>query len=147
VTTAAAFGPWLGLLYSGTGLMASAALTYAVGRWAGREFVMRVTGSRLDFLRNRGIIAVAAVRALPVAPFAVASLCAGASGIRMSDYLIGTALGVAPALLVLSALGHQLFRTLADPTPAQLALLILGVALWLAAVIGIQRLVMRSGAS
>ena len=145
VATAAAFGPWLGLLYSVVGLMASATLTYAVGRWAGRELTQRVLGSRLDFLKRRGVLAVAIARAVPATPFAVISLAGGASGIRLLDYLIGTALGILPGLLLLSALGHQIFRALADPSLLQLALLAAAAAIWIAAAISAQILAARLG--
>ena len=59
------------------------------------------------------------------------------------DYLAGTALGMAPGLIALSALGHQILHVLSNPTPGQLALLVLALALWIAMAIGVQALAER----
>ena len=86
----AAFGPWIGLLYASLGTLASALLAYAVGRWLGANFLHDLLGKRLNRIRGRvvqqGIVSVVAIRLLPVAPFTVVNLAAGASGIKLSDY-------------------------------------------------------------
>ena len=147
VATAAAFGPWPGLAYAACGVLVSASLTYAIGARLGKETLRNVLGPRLNRIRRRiarqGIIAVATVRLVPLAPFTVVNLVAGASAIRPIDYLAGTALGMLPGLVVLSVLGHQIMRIITDPTPADLALLAAAVAAWIALSIGLQILVTR----
>ncbi|OPH12145.1 hypothetical protein FE89_29785 [Azospirillum brasilense] len=66
---------------------------------------------------------MAALRVVPVAPFTVVNLVAGASRIRFADYLFGTILGMAPGILVFNLLGHQLERVLTEPTPTDMVLL------------------------
>jgi phospholipase D1/2 len=145
--TAAAFGPWPGLAYAACGVLVSASLTYAIGARLGKETLRNVLGPRLNRIRRRiarqGIIAVATVRLVPLAPFTVVNLVAGASAIRPIDYLAGTALGMLPGLVVLSVLGHQIMRIITYPTPADLALLAAAVAAWIALSIGLQVLVTR----
>jgi phospholipase D1/2 len=51
---------------------------------------------------------------------------------------LGTVLGMAPGILVMSFLGHQLGRTLSNPSPAQLGLFVLGMAVWLLLSLGLQ---------
>ena len=140
--TAAAFGPWLGFAYAGIGAIASAVVTYEVGRRLSKEALRDFLGPRLGRIRERiateGIIAVATVRLVPLAPFTVVNLVAGASEIRLVDYVLGTLLGMAPGLIVMSALGHQLARILVDPTPTEFALLVGAVLAWIATAIGIQ---------
>jgi len=50
-----------------------------------------------------------------------------------------------PGLLVMSALGHQLFSFVVAPTPASFLLLALGAVVWVLVVIGAQRLALRIG--
>jgi uncharacterized membrane protein YdjX (TVP38/TMEM64 family) len=145
--TAAAFGPWPGLAYAGLGVLVSAIATYAVGARLGKEALRNVLGPRLNRVRRRiaqqGVIAVAAIRLVPIAPFTVVNLVAGASAIRPFDYIAGTALGMLPGLVVLSVLGHQIVRIMTYPTPAAVALLLAAVAVWIAVSIGLQMLVSK----
>ena len=66
MATSAAFGPWLGTLYSGVGAFASALLMYGVGVHFGRGPLGRILGPRwrsaLDGARGRGVLAVVALR-------------------------------------------------------------------------------------
>ena len=84
--TAAAFGPWPGLAYATAGVLVSAMVTYAVGARLGKEALRNVLGPRLNRIRRRiarrGVIAVATIRLVPLAPFTVVNLVAGASAIR-----------------------------------------------------------------
>ena len=53
---------------------------------------------------------------MPIAPFTLVNLAAGAAEIRLRDYIAGTLLGLAPGLVVLSALGYQIVEILTKPT-------------------------------
>jgi len=145
--TAAAFGPWPGLPYATAGVMASAILTYAVGARLGKEALRNVLGPRLNRIRRKiarqGVLAVATIRLVPLAPFTVVNLVAGASAIRPVDFVAGTALGMLPGLVVLSILGHQIVRILTHPNPADLALLVGAVAAWILVSVGLQMLVSK----
>jgi phospholipase D1/2 len=145
--TAAAFGPWPGLAYAGVGVLVSAIATYAVGARLGKEALRNVLGPRLNRVRRKiarqGVIAIAAIRLVPIAPFTVVNLVAGASAIRPFDYVAGTALGMLPGLVVLSVLGHQIVQIMTHPTPVSVALLLAAVAAWIAVSIGLQILVSK----
>lgn len=145
--TAGAFGPWLGLLYAAAGAVASSLTTYLVGAKVGKQALRRFVGPRLNRVARRiaekGVLAVAAVRLVPVAPFTVVNLVAGASGIRFVDFLIGTALGLLPGLIVLSSLGNQIFRVLADPSWADIFLFVALVIGWICLSFGLQVAVNR----
>ena len=77
-------------------------------------------GPRLHRVRRsiaeRGVLAVAAIRLVPIAPFTLVNLVAGASKIPFVDYLFGTIIGMAPGLILMSALGHQLWSIVSEPT-------------------------------
>ena len=145
--TAATFGPWLGLLYAGAGAFASALVTYGLGAKLGRQTLRELMGPKLSRIRNRiarkGIIAIAAIRMVPFAPFTMVNLVAGASEIGLSQYLIGTMLGMLPGIFVLSVLGHQLSEIILHPSAATLGLLTLAVIGWIGMSILIQALVAK----
>ncbi len=143
VAAAATLGLAAGLIYAALGTLVSAAAFYGVGSWLGTDLVQQFTGGRLSKIRNsirrRGILAVAAVRVLPVAPFSLINLAAGATSVGFWRFLAGTVLGMAPGFLLFSALGDQLYRTLSSPTPAALAAFGGLILLWVAALLVIRR--------
>jgi len=145
--TAAAFGPWEGFLYAASGALLSALVTYGIGAGVGRQALQDVLGPRLNRIRHRiakrGVLAIATVRLLPVAPFTLVNLAAGASRIPLQDYAIGTVIGMAPGLVLMSALGHQILAIILEPTPLNVTLFLLGVAAWVGLSLGVQALVMR----
>jgi phosphatidylserine/phosphatidylglycerophosphate/cardiolipin synthase-like enzyme/uncharacterized membrane protein YdjX (TVP38/TMEM64 family) len=146
--TAAAFGPWLGFAYAASGALASAVVTYGVGAFIGARTLDSVLGPRLNRIRRsiarRGVLAIAAVRMVPVAPFTLVNMVAGASRIRLLDYLLGTAIGMAPGLILMSALGYQIFSIITQPTLTNVLLLLVAVAAWIGLSIGVQALLIRS---
>jgi phospholipase D1/2 len=78
---------------------------------------------------------VAIVRNLPVAPFTIVNLVAGASRIRFRDYVAGTALGMAPGILAISVFADRLIHTVKDPEWGNIALtvglaIVLGIGIW-----------------
>lgn len=145
--TAAAFGPWLGFAYAATGALASALATYAIGAAVGKRTLRDLLGPRLNRIRQRaakrGVITVAALRMVPIAPFTVINLVAGASSIPVFAYAAGTLIGMLPGLIMISAVGHQFARILTAPSAADFAWLAAAVAGWIALSIGVQALVSR----
>jgi len=140
--TAAAFGPVLGLAYAAAGSLASAAVTFAIGLAIGRDTLRAVIGPRLKRVQRRivsgGVLAIAAIRLIPIAPFTVVNLVAGASEIKIGAFMAGTILGMLPGWVVMSALGHQLMRIISGPSATDVALLAGVVAIWIALAGGVQ---------
>jgi uncharacterized membrane protein YdjX (TVP38/TMEM64 family) len=60
------------------------------------------------------------VRLLPLAPFTLTNLVAGASGIRIRDFTLGTALGMAPGILAITVFEAQLEDAIRNPGIATL---------------------------
>ncbi len=145
--TAATFGAWLGFLYATMGVLASALLVYFIGMLASGSFLKSIAGSRFDQLRreieDRGVVAVALIRMVPLAPFSLVNLAAGACSIGLFDYIVGTLIGMLPGLLAISLLGHQLAAFAADFSATNLALLALIAAVWIGLVWSVQVLVRR----
>jgi uncharacterized membrane protein YdjX (TVP38/TMEM64 family) len=84
-------------------------------------------------MRRRGLLAMTAVRLVPIAPFAVVNMVAGAIRIRLWHFMVGTAIGILPGTLVATLFGDQLFAGLRDPRAIDpmsiVALLALGALL------------------
>jgi phosphatidylserine/phosphatidylglycerophosphate/cardiolipin synthase-like enzyme/uncharacterized membrane protein YdjX (TVP38/TMEM64 family) len=114
-----AFGPWLGFTYAMLGMLLSALLTYGAGMRLDRRSVRRLSGPTLErtirALRRRGLLAVTALRLVPMGPFAVQNVVAGAMRINLFDFMAGTALGVLPGTAVATIFGDQLAALLRDP--------------------------------
>ena len=89
------------------------------------------------------MIAIAAVRLVPIAPYTVVNLVAGAVGVQLRDFLLGTLIGMLPGIVLLTAMGDRLRRVLADPSAAQIAILVLAIVVWLGVSLLLQALVSR----
>jgi phospholipase D1/2 len=140
--TAIAFGPWSGFLWALLGSVLGAAANFGVGRLIGKRLQSGIAGERIRAVSARlargGIVPVLVIRNLPVAPFAVVSLAAGASPIRLSDFLIGTALGVGPGIAALTVLGDRLRGVWQHPNAVNVSLLIGAIVLWIGLALGLQ---------
>lgn len=134
-----AFGPWLGFTYAMLGLEFSAWMTYFAGQQLDRDTVRRVAGRKLNdiimVLRRRGLIAITALRLVPLAPFTVEGIVAGAVGIKLWHFMVGTAIGVLPGTLLATVFGDQLKGALHESRDFNYwllaaAVLVMGVATW-----------------
>jgi uncharacterized membrane protein YdjX (TVP38/TMEM64 family) len=141
--TIIAFGRWLGAAYSGAGIMLAAMATYYAGRMMRRETVVRLAGGKLDeagkLLRSHGILAVFASNQLPVPPFAVQGLIAGAIRIPAWQYAAGSLLGMAPGLLAATVFAGELRAALEDPSSISWWVIALVVVVFAAFIWGVRR--------
>ena len=115
----------------------------------GREVLRKWMGPRLTRIRQKivkqGVLAIAAIRMVPVAPFTLVNMVAGASGIKLIDYTAGTLLGLLPGLILMSALGSQIARIVTAPTAFEIALFVLCIVAWIGLSVGIQAAIRRFG--
>ena len=107
--------------------MLSAVLTYALGHLLGRNTVQRFAGRKIGELNRRlarrGLLTIIFVRIIPVAPFTVINLIAGASHIRFRDFAIGSAIGLLPGIVGMSIFTDRLAATIQKPDLPAFALL------------------------
>ena len=147
--TGIVFGPLEGMLYAIAGTVLSALATYACGHWLGHDSVRRLVGPRINRLSQRiakrGILAMVVLRLLPVAPFSVVNVVAGASHIKLRDYLIGTLVGMLPGIVITVTFAHHLAEAIRKPSAGTIAVLVLVAALVIGAGIGLKRLLQRKG--
>ncbi|WP_175687156.1 VTT domain-containing protein [Burkholderia anthina] len=141
--TGLVFGAWPGFAYAAAGTMMAAAATYGIGRWLGRDAVRRLAGARAnrlsEHLGRRGVVAMTLLRLLPIAPFTIVNLVAGASHIGLRDFLVGTAIGMLPGIVLTVTFAHQLSAAFSHPGPGAFAwLAAIGIAL-----VGVSALLVR----
>ena len=74
----------------------------------------------LEQLARRGVLAVIAVRLVPVAPFAIVNMIAGASHIRLRDLLLGTAVGMTPGTVAMMIFMEQIMVALKQPSAGRI---------------------------
>jgi uncharacterized membrane protein YdjX (TVP38/TMEM64 family) len=140
--TVVTLGPVLGFVCSAVGTLLAAGATFGVGRLIGRKPLKRWLGKKLDALEERiakrGVIAIALIRKVPVAPFTFVNMGLGAVGIRFRDFMIGTALGMLPGIAAFAFVSETALAAWREPTPGNIALIAGAIALWLGVVFGIQ---------
>jgi uncharacterized membrane protein YdjX (TVP38/TMEM64 family) len=141
--TGIVFGPLMGAVYAIAGSILSAFTTYWLGEWLGRDTVRRLVGPRINRLSKRiarrGIIAMMIVRILPIAPFTIVNIVAGASHIRLRDFLLGTLFGMTPGIVLTVTFVHNLAEVIRNPSPVSLAILALVVVSLLCVALVLQR--------
>jgi phospholipase D1/2 len=111
-----AFGPWLGFTYSMSGIVGAAAITYLAGRRMRRDTVRRLAGPKIermvDVLRKHGLLAMSLLRLVPIAPFFVVGIVAGAVRLKLWHLAVGTFIGMLPGTLAATIFGDQLQNAL-----------------------------------
>lgn len=122
-------------------------MSYGLGRWLGKRSLPAFLKTRLEKLNRRlakrGILAVALLRLVPTAPFPVINFAAGTAGIRFSDYLVGTGLGMLPGIVLVVLSADLIRKLLAGPDPLVVAGLAAVLVLAVLVVIVIRRRVSK----
>ncbi len=128
MATGLALGPALGAALSLAGCLLSAVINYVIGAALGRDLLHRVRSPRLRqlnrFLSVHGFAAIATVRVVPVAPFGLVNLIAGASDIRFRDYWWGTVVLLTPSVILSSLFGDRIGELARNPSVGTLGSLV-----------------------
>ncbi len=127
------FGPWLGALYSMTGLMIGSTLVMGLTRRFGRPIVERFVDPAAivridDLVERRGSLVIFLIFLLPFLPDDAVCFLAGLTPIPLLELVILALVGRFPGVFVANLLGSQ-----ADSL-AQWQWIVLGVLFTLAAV-------------
>ncbi len=105
----ALFGAYAGAAWAFSAAVIAAAVTFAGGRWAGRDLLAERAGDRLrrldSWIARRGLVAVVVVRLLPIAPFGLVGYAYGTSSVLFRHYILGTAIGSLPSAISYSVIG------------------------------------------
>ena len=141
--TAIVFGAFPGSVYALGSCLLSAMVFYGVGAKLGRNTLARFTGGKLHrvstHLARQGVLTVILARNLPIAPFSLINMVAGASQIGFKDFVLGTALGMAPGILGITVFTDRLLKTVHQPNWFNIALVAAVAAVLIAGIWWIKR--------
>jgi uncharacterized membrane protein YdjX (TVP38/TMEM64 family) len=137
----AAFGPWMGFVYSWIAKVISCAIGFWVGRRFGARLVERhaseAVARMLEQVGRRGFWASALIRVVPTVPSVMVNMAAGCTPMRFRDYIAGTALGSVPKMALTAFAGHAFLRGLqGGGAQAWLSLALAGVLMGAVALAG-----------
>jgi len=131
-STAMVFGALDALFYALAGSLLGAAFTFELGQLLGRDLVRRVAGPRLTRLNHRlqrrGLLAIVTLRLLPIAPFTVVNLAAGASRIPLRHFMIGTLIGMLPGIVAITLFTDRVLAAVRQPSALTIAALAAALA-------------------
>lgn len=141
--TIVVLGPFAGAAWALAGSILSAALTHEIGRAMPPATALRWSGPRGERLRRRivghGFLAIAIVRVVPVAPYSIVGFLSGVARVHRRDYLLGTALGMTPGIVLYAVFVERASAALLAPHPLQWLGLAVAAALLLAMAFGVRR--------
>lgn len=138
------WGGWPGSLYALTGGVLGAFLTFHVSRFIGGDILSRLgrQGARLSrAMQGATFSTLLLLRLIPFFPFPVFNYGAGVARVREKDFVLSTAVGLTPAILVITFSAEALFTGLLTKEDALIRLI--GVCLAMAALVGIPMLFRR----
>jgi|MDSW01.1.fsa_nt_gb uncharacterized membrane protein YdjX (TVP38/TMEM64 family) len=115
VGAGAVYGVFLGALASVIGAVAGASVCFLVSRfgpgvrhWAREKIRESAMLTALDAALERGGAGIVMLSRLsPLFPFATCSFAFGACRVGWADFLLGTAVGLAPGALMMAWIGHN----------------------------------------
>ena len=142
--TAAALGPWMGFFSAGAGVLLSDSRCFRSAACWARRACSGCSGAGPRGFRAASSArgrAVAMIRMVPIAPFSIVNVVAGASKLSLRDFLLGTVLGMAPGIAVMAALGAQIADLARNASWTNAVLLALAITAWIALCLGVQFLV------
>lgn len=142
--TGVVLGPRDGLLWASVGSLVAATVTYGLARMVPEQTLDRWIGSWVSRMGKRfgrsGIVSVMVARNLPIAPFTLINVVAGAAKIPYRDFIIGTCLGMGPVIAALTILGDRLRGAWESPTVLNIVLLCVAIASWFLLAMSLQAL-------
>ncbi len=148
--TVIALGPVVGFVCAAAGSLLAATATYEIGRLIGRRPLRRWLGHKAQMLERRlegrGIVTVALIRKVPVAPFTIVNMLIGASGLPYREFIAGTAIGMLPGIAAFAFVGDRAVGVWRDPTILNVSLVAAAILVWVGVVIGLQHLMNRHAA-
>lgn len=148
LAVAMTFGALWGTIYSLTGALLSAVVYFALGRLARKRGLEKILHNpRIkkidDALRNSGVIGIALLRLMPIAPYSVFNFAAGISSVRFADYIAGTFLALLPGSIARGIVGESLTDIILDPSRENLIWLGGGLLLWVGIMAGSHLLIKK----
>ncbi|HEV2336146.1 MAG TPA: TVP38/TMEM64 family protein [Stellaceae bacterium] len=120
------FGPWLGTAYAVIGATVGATVVFLAARAGFAGLVARAGPwvRRLESnFRKNGLNYLLVLRLIPIFPFWLVNLIAGAVGLQLWVYVLGTFFGIIPVTFIYASLGNGLGTLAAEGRPPDLSVL------------------------
>lgn len=115
------FGSAQAFMFAFAGALISSAFGFLGGRSLSRGTLERLLGPRLKKftkrLTDRGTLAVALLRLVPISPFTVFNFVAGASHLGFRQFMFGSILGLAPGIGAITLFSGSLWGAITSPSP------------------------------
>ena len=92
---------------------------------------------------GNGVVGIAGLRMLPIAPFMFINVAAGAARVPFLDFAVGSALGLGPGIIAFNLMGVQLQTVMTDGRPEDIGILVLLLAGWIGVSVVLQKLINR----
>ncbi len=108
------FGGFWGALISWIGALLGALTAFYIARLFGNVALRKIVRNQktVEFIQHagekKGFYVILVARLLPFVSFDVISYMAGLSGIRLWAFVLGTALGMLPATIIYTFIGHEI---------------------------------------
>lgn len=135
--------PWTAFAAGFLGSILSAIAAFFIGQYAGQPILEKFFEERMrqlsDKIQNRGVLSVALLRLVPVAPFIVINLVAGLSKLRLRTFIVGSCLGMLPGMAAVVFVTHQAKSAYTNPSWQTWLWLALGLAALISLTFGVKR--------
>lgn len=119
LATALTFDAVTGFFLALGGSLLGGLASYLLGHWLGRDVVRKLAGAKVNRLSRkiarRGWLTIAVVRVVPIAPFTIVNMVAGASHVSARAFLVGTAAGMGPGIMAIMLFKGGIERALTSP--------------------------------
>jgi len=149
VAAALVLNPWITFAAGLTGAQIGANVGFLMGRIWGRKLMRRFASERIQGLSRklgeRGVVSVAFLRIIPLAPFPVVNIAAGSSHLSARVFNLGSLLGMAPGMLGVVLLADVTQKAVRQPDPWNLSLFVLSMAAFIGAVLFVRRALRKRG--
>lgn len=110
-----AFGPINGALYAWIATMCSASINFWLGHWVGAERLQSYGGELVNriisVVRRNGFMTSFTIRFVPTGPFVLVNMAAGVAGMKFRSFVLGTALGIIPKIMVVALVAQGIFSS------------------------------------
>ncbi len=117
VTTGMLFSTEWAIFCATLASLSSSAMGYVVGHWVGRETIEKHGGEMVrraeKYIQKNSFNSMVLINLLPVAPFTMTNMLAGAFRLDFTRYMLGSAVGIIPGLIIVIAFGGQLSKLIA----------------------------------
>ena len=141
--------PFPAIVTTYVGAVMSATLSYWLAHHLGREKVQRFFGPRLTttlshpLIAHAGLSTLTLMRFVPIAPYTVFNLAAGAFGISARNFFGSTLIALIPGKVGIALFGNELRNFSISPSPRSLTVLIVYGAVIAGALLGIGKMYKR----